>query len=228
MTLPIRPLLLAATAVLMVVTLYLVYFYAPTEQVMGVVQRIFYYHVPLATGAFLGYTVIFVASIAYLVRPSPRWDAVAHASAEVGLVFTTLMLLSGVLWSKPVWGIWWDWSPRLTTSLILWFLYVAYLMLRAYAPRGVRGARYAAVLGILGFIDVPIIYLSTRLWRDVHPVQMVGPGAEEGSLDPAMTTTLYVAILAFLVLFSYLVTERYRLRRAEEETERMQLAYGQR
>ncbi|MBM3946336.1 MAG: cytochrome C assembly protein [SAR202 cluster bacterium] len=223
-----RPLLLASTAVLMTITLAMVFFYVPTEQVMGVVQRIFYYHVPLATGAFLGYTVIFVASIAYLIRASPRWDAVAHAGAEVGLVFTTLMLLSGVLWSKPVWGIWWDWSPRLTTSLILWFLYVAYLMLRAYAPRGVRGARYAAVLGILGFIDVPIIYLSTRLWRDVHPVQMVGPGAPEDSLAPAMKTTLYVAILAFTLLFSYLVAERYRLRSAEEEAERMQLAYGQR
>lgn len=228
MSLSIRTLLLAATAVLMVITLYLVYFWVPTEQVMGVVQRIFYFHVPLATGAFLGYTVIFVASIVYLVRPSARWDAVAHASAEVGLLFTTLMLLSGVLWSKPVWGIWWDWSPRLTTSLILWFIYVGYLMLRAYAPRGSRGARYAAVLGVIGFVDVPIIYLSTRLWRDVHPVQMVGPGAEAGALDPSMETTLLIAIVTFIVLFSYLVVERYRLRRAEEDMERMQLAYGQR
>ncbi|MSQ12500.1 MAG: cytochrome C assembly protein [Dehalococcoidia bacterium] len=212
----------------MVVTLYLVFFWVPTEQVMGVVQRIFYLHVPLATVALLGYGVIFVASVAYLLRPSAKWDALAYASAEVGLLCTSLMLLSGVLWSKPVWGIWWDWSPRLTTSLILWFIYVAYLMLRAYAPKGAIGARYAAVLGIIGFVDVPIIYLSTRLWRDVHPVQMVGPGALEGSLDRDMEITLMVAIVTFLALFTYLVAERYQLRRAEEETERMLLSYEQR
>ena len=225
MGLSFRSALLVIAGIMMLVTLSMVFLWVPTEVTMGVVQRIFYFHVPIALVGFLAVGVVFVASVAYLITRSPRWDAVAYASAEIGVLFTSLMLLTGILWSKPVWGVWWDWSPRLTTSLILWFIYVAYLMLRAYAPKGARGSRYAAILGIIGFIDVPIVYMSTKWWRDVHPEQMIGPGAPAQALDPSMNLTLMVSMLTFIVLFAAMTVERYHLRRTEEDAERMLLAH---
>lgn len=225
MSLSFRTILLGIAGGLMLITLYMGLLWAPMDAATGNVQRIMYYHVPIAIVGFVAAFVVFVASIVYLVRPGQKWDAVAYASAEVGVVFLSLMLLTGMLWGKATWGIWWDWSPRLTTSLIMWFLYFAYLMLRAYAPKGTRGSRYAAVLGIFAFIDVPIVYMSTQWWRDVHPAQVVGPAAESGALDPRMGVTLMVGMVTFLVFFAALVVERYHLRRAEEDTERMQLAY---
>ncbi|MSP78496.1 MAG: cytochrome C assembly protein [Dehalococcoidia bacterium] len=225
MNLSLRTGLLGLAGVMMLITLYMAFLWVPNEATMGAVQRIMYFHVPIAIIGFVAAGAVFVASIAYLIRPSEKWDAIAYASAEVGVLFISLMLLTGTLWGKATWGIWWDWSPRLTTSLIMWFLYVAYLMLRAYAPKGVRGARYAAVLGIFAMIDVPLVYMSTTWWRDVHPQLLVGPAAPEGALDPTMRTALLFAMLTFLVLYIALTVERYYLRRAEEETERMQLSY---
>ena len=173
---PARNVLLLLSGVSMVGVLYLVFLYAPTDRNLGLSQRIFYFHVSMAWVGFLAFFWVLVGSVGYLWKRSQRMDRLAYSSAEIGVVFTTLMLITGVLWAKPTWGVWWTWDPKLTTSLILWLIYVAYLMLRAYSPRGDQGARFAAILGIIGFIDVPIIYLSVVWWRTVHP-NVVGTAA---------------------------------------------------
>jgi len=204
--------LIVLGAVLMVINVYLVFMVAPTDSVLGNVQRVFYFHVPMAILSFLAFFVVFVASILYLAKRNQKWDRLAHAAAEVGVVFVTLALLTGVIWARPVWGVWWTWEPRLTTTLILWLIYVAYLMIRAYAPNRTQGANYAAVVGIVGFVDVPIVYYSVQWWRSIHPSAVVGPLAETGALEPVMQGILLFSFLTFLVLFLYLVVERMALR----------------
>jgi heme exporter protein C len=204
--------LIVLGAVLMVINVYLVFMVAPTDSVLGNVQRVFYFHVPMAILSFLAFFVVLVASILYLAKRNQKWDRLAHAAAEVGVVFVTLALLTGVIWARPVWGVWWTWEPRLTTTLILWLIYVAYLMIRAYAPNRTQGANYAAVVGIVGFVDVPIVYYSVQWWRSIHPSAVVGPLAETGALEPVMQGILLFSFLTFLVLFLYLVVERMALR----------------
>ncbi len=208
--------LLIVTGVLMLVNLYLIFLVAPTDAVLGEVQRIFYFHVPIAIVSFAAFFVVFVASIGYLITRKGSWDAVANAAAEVGVVFVTLAVLSGAIWARPVWGVWWTWEPRLTTTLILWLIYVAYLMLRAYVPNRRQGAVYAAALGIVGFVDVPIVYYSVLWWRSIHPSAVVGPLAESGALEPIMQFILFFSLGVFLLLFVYLLLERTALRRGED------------
>ena len=208
--------LLILTGVLMLVNLYLIFLVAPTDAVLGEVQRIFYFHVPIAIVSFLAFFVVFVASIGYLITRKGSWDAVANAAAEVGVVFVTLAVLTGAIWARPVWGVWWTWEPRLTTTLILWLIYVAYLMLRAYVPNRRQGAVYAAALGIVGFVDVPIVYYSVQWWRSIHPSAVVGPLAESGALEPIMQFILFFSLGVFLLLFGYLLLERTALRRGED------------
>ena len=215
---PARNALLLLSGVSMVGALYLVFLYAPTDRNLGISQRIFYFHVSMAWVGFLAFFWVLVGSVGYLWKRSQKMDRLAYSSAEIGVVFTTLMLITGVLWAKPAWGVWWTWDPKLTTSLILWLLYVAYLMLRAYSPRGDQGARFAAVLGVIGFVDVPIIYLSVVWWRTVHPPVVLGPVAE-GSLEPSMRMVLMACTVAFTLLFAYLLMDRQALRRSEEEFE---------
>ena len=208
--------LLIVTSILMLLNLYLIFMVAPTDAVLGHVQRIFYFHVPIAVVSFLAFFVVFVASIGYLVTPKSKWDSVAHAAAEVGVVFVSLALLTGIVWARPVWGVWWTWEPRLTTTLILWLIYVAYLMLRSYAPTKSQGALYAAGLGIIGFVDVPIVYYSVQWWRSIHPSAVVGPLADTGALEPIMQGVLLYSLGVFLLLFLYLVLERTHLRNIED------------
>ena len=210
--------LFVITAAMMLVVLYLIFIWVPTERNLGVSQRIFYFHVPIAWVAFLAFFIVLVGSVGYLWKRTSKWDQLAYSAAEIGVLFTTLMIITGILWAKPVWGVWWTWDPRLTTSLILWLIYVAYLMLRAYSPRGDQGARYAAVLGIAGFIDVPIVYLSIVWWRTVHPQAIVGPAAT-GELDPSMRLLLLISTVMFTLLFAYLLTDRVSLRKSEDEVE---------
>ena len=202
---------------LMVVNVYLIFMVAPTDAVLGNVQRVFYFHVPMAIMSFIAFAVVFVASVVYLVGRKQWWDRLAHASAEVGLVFVSLALVTGIIWARPVWGVWWTWEPRLTTTLILWLIYAGYLIIRSYAPNRERGAVYAAVVGIIGFVDVPIVYYSVQWWRSIHPSAVIGPLAESGSLEPVMQLVLLVSFVAFLALFLYLVVERTAVRRAEDE-----------
>ncbi len=156
---------------------------APTEQTMGDVQRIFYYHVPSGWVAVLCFFVNFLASIVYLWKRSAASDALAAASAEVGVVFCTVLLITGPLWARPVWGIWWTWDARLTTTLVLWLIYVSYLVLRRFAAGG-QTQVLAAAFAIFGFVDVPIVYMSIRWFRTQHPSPVMGGGQDSG-LDPS-------------------------------------------
>lgn len=199
--------LLFLAAASMVTALYAVFLYAPIEQKMGIIQKIFYFHVPAAWVSFLAFFVVFLASILYLWKKEDRYDSLAYSSGEIGLVFCTLVLITGPIWAKPVWGAWWTWDPRLTTTLVLWLIYISYLMLRAYG--GSRGPRYAAVLGIIGFLDVPIVYVSIRWWRTMHPKPV--------SLAPPMVKTLLISLAAFTLLYLYLLLQRYSLERMQDE-----------
>ena len=208
--------LLLLTAVLTLVNGYLIFMVAPTDAVLGHVQRIFYVHVPVSIMSFLGFLVCALAGIGYLIRRTERWDRVAHASAEVGVVFVTLALVTGMIWARPVWNAWWQWEPRLTTTLILWFIYVAYLMIRQYAPTPQQGRTWSAIVGIIGFVDVPIVYYSVQWWQSIHPRQVIGPEAAEGSLEPIMAQILVFSLIATLALFTYLMLERVGLRSIED------------
>jgi heme exporter protein C len=209
--------LLGLGFVLMIAALYMVFVYVPTEKNTGIVQRIFYFHVPVAWVSFLAFFVTFVASILYLWKRNIRWDALACASAEVGIIFTTLVLITGPIWAKPAWGIWWTWDARLTTSLLLWVIYVAYLLVRRLANDPAQGARYSAVIGIVGFIDVPIVFLTVNLWRTQHPTTIIF----EGGLTPPMVTGLMVCIAAFTVLYVLLVLQSAGLKATEADIRRL-------
>ncbi len=208
--------LLLLTAVLTLVDGYLIFVVAPTDEVLGHIQRIFYVHVPISILSFLGFLICAVAGVGYLIRRTEVWDRVAHASAEVGVVFVTLALITGVIWARPVWGVWWTWEPRLTTTLILWLIYVAYLMIRHYAPTPQQGRSWSAVVGIIGFVDVPIVYYSVQWWRSIHPVQVIGPEAADDALEPIMARILVFSMLAMVALFCYLLLERAALRQVED------------
>ena len=190
---------------------------APTEQTMGNVQRIFYYHVPSAWTAFLLFFINFLASVIYIWKRNAAADAIAAATAEVGVVFCTVVLVTGPIWARPVWGIWWTWDARLTTTLVLWLIYVSYLVLRRYST-GSQTALLAAALAIFGFVDVPIVYMTIRWFRTQHPSPVIGGGANSG-LDPSMWPPLLWNWLAFSMLAIILVTVRYRLQRMEEDVE---------
>ena len=213
----LRGYLVVLGGVMMLANLYLLFVEAPTDAILGHVQRVFYFHVPIAVMSFLAFFLVFVASIVYLVTRSPTWDRLAQASAEVGVVFVTLALITGVIWARPVWGTWWTWEPRLTTTLILWLIYVAYLMVRAYAANPTQGARYSAVVGIVGFVDVPIVYYSVIWWRSIHPSPLVGPLAQQGALEGTMAAVLLFSFITFLILFVCLVAQRMALREAEDQ-----------
>jgi heme exporter protein C len=185
---------------------------APREAEMGDVQRLFYFHMPSAWIA-LGpaFTCVFGFSIAYLASGKLRYDRIAGAAAEIGVVFTTITLVTGPLWAKPAWGVFWTWEPRLTTTLILWFIYVGYLLLRAVALPGHKRARLAAVYGIVGWIDVPIVFLSIWWWRTVHP-RILGEGGF--AMDATMVGVLAVCLAAFTLLFVFLMLLRVRMEEA--------------
>jgi heme exporter protein C len=208
---------LFAALALFVAALYMVFIYVPTEAQMGVVQRIFYFHVPLAWLGLLSYTLVFISSIMFLWKRNASWDNLASSAAEIGFIFTTLFLISGSLWAKPAWGVWWTWTPRLTTALILWFIYIAYLTVRFYAPEKQQGARFGAVVGIVGFVDVPIIALATTIWQSEHPGALIF----EGGLAPEMKLTLMTSIAAFTVLYIFLLTLRTGLKKRENEIDEL-------
>jgi len=188
---------------------------APPDAEQGNVQRLMYVHVPSAWLAYLSFVIVFVASIAYLRTHRIRWDRLAAASAEVGVLFTALTIVLGMLWGKPVWGAWWTWDPRITTTTILLLIYVGYLAVRRLPESPARRARWAAVIGVVGFVDVPIVQLSVTWWRSLHQgptVRLLG----ETTMAPVMLTALLVAVGAFTLLYWYLVALRLRVGRLEE------------
>src|SRR5215469_3942145 len=192
---------------------------APTEASMGNIQRIFYYHVPSYATAFSMFAVNLLASVFYLVRrntsAAAAADAVAVSAAELGVIFCSVGLMTGMLWAKPVWGIWWTWDARLTSTFVLWLIYVSYLMLRRLSA-GDQAPTLAAVLAIFGFVDVPIVYMSIRWWRTQHP-QPVIFGEQGSGLDPAMVPALLINLAAFMCYGAMLFWVRYKLERARQQ-----------
>jgi heme exporter protein C len=188
---------------------------APPDATQGNIQRLMYVHVPSAWLAYLSFGVVFACSIAYLVTKKIRYDRVAHASAEIGVVFTALCIVLGSLWGKPVWGAFWTWDPRLTTTAIMLLMYVGYLAVRRLPDNPARRARWAAVVGIVAFADVPIVQLSVEWWRSLHQgptIRLLG----ESTIAPIMAATLFTAVAAFTVLYLYLMVVRLRVGRLEE------------
>jgi len=198
-----------ATALGVLAMLYMALIYAPTELTQGPAQRIFYIHIGSAIITYVAYAVTCVASLGYLWRRAEAWDMLARASAEVGLLLNTILLLSGAIWGKAIWGTWWSWDARLTSTLILWFIYAGYLMLRSYGGNTPQIARSAAVIGIIGVIDIPIINQSVRWWRTLHPAPIVERA--NPALPPEMLQAMFVALLAFLILYAFLTVQRFRV-----------------
>jgi heme exporter protein C len=190
---------------------------APQEATMKDVQRIFYYHVPSAWTAFLCFFANFVASIWYLARRNPKADALALSTAEVGVVFCTIVLVTGPIWAKPIWGIWWTWDARLTSTLVLWLIYVSYLLLRRYSTAG-QNPVLASVLAIFGAVDVIFVYMAIRWFRTQHPQPVVGGGQGSG-LDPRMMHALLINWAGFLALALLVIWLRYRLERLRQQVE---------
>ena len=212
------PILAVLTALMLVYALYQALVVAPTERTMGDVQRIFYYHVPSAWTAFLLFFVNLVASVVYLVRRNPKVDALAMVSAEVGVVFCTVVLVTGPIWARPVWGIWWTWDVRLTSTLVLWLIYLSYLLLRRFSDRA-QGPVLAAVLAIFGALDIPLVYFSIWFFRTQHPQPVIGGG---GSIDPRMWRVLLINWMAFLCFALLMGWSRYRLETMRREVEEAQ------
>jgi heme exporter protein C len=203
-----------AAFVMIIVGLYFAFIFAPTEKIMGIIQKIFYFHVASAWIAFFAFFITFICSILLLIRGNLIFDEIASASVELGVIFCSIVLLTGPLWARPVWGVWWTWDPRLTTTLILWFVYVGYIMLRKFTEEEDKRARFSAALGIIGFIDVPVVFLSIRWWRTIHPNVLQKGG---GGLHPDMKTALFVSLGAFTLLYISLLIKRVQIMRLEKK-----------
>ena len=190
----------------------------------GQLQRIFYVHVPSAWVGYLAFAVVFVSSIAYLRTGARRWDVLAESAAEIGVLFITLVLVTGPIWAHPVWGTWWQWDARLTSALVMWLTYVGYLFLRNLSADPSRTGRVAAVVGIVGFVNVPIVHFSVQWWRTLHPSgpTLANPTAASGFEAPE-TVTFLVSFAAFTLLFAWLLASRARLGHLADEVERLEV-----
>lgn len=212
--------LVAVTTALFLYALYQIFAVAPVEMIMGIVQKIFYFHVPSAYCMYLGATACFVGSCWYLVKPNERADVIGQAGAELAVAFGAIVLISGPLWARKAWGTFWTWDPRLTTTLLALLIYVAYIVLRSFGGEGQAEKKFAAALGIVGIADLPIIHWSVNKWSGQHPQVITGKG---GGLDPRMYPALWASFAAFSCLFAVLLWARARgemlqrrLRAAEE------------
>lgn len=211
---------------LFVIAVGLVFFYAPLEKVMGLVQKVFYFHVSSAWIGMLAFGVAAVCGVIYLVKKDPKFDRVETAAIEIGIVFAFITIVSGSIWARPIWNAWWTWDPRLTTATIMELVYFAYLMLRSGIEEPERRARFGAVYAIIGFISVPLTFFSIRLFRTIHPV-VIGsndPGAE-GAFDmtPKMLQTFMFSLLTFTIGFITLLWHRVRLGALSEKVEQLKL-----
>ena len=210
-----------AVAVLLGVAGYAALFVAPTEATMGLIQRIFYFHMPFGITSFVAFAISFVASLAYLRNRAPKWDRLAVSSAEVGVPFITVMLVTGSIWAHPVWGIWWTWDARLTSTFVLWVLYVCYLLLRTLIDDPERRAVISAVFNVFAAFDVPFVYFSIWFFRTQHPQPVIGGG---GSIDARMLNVLLICWAASLAMLGLLLRQRYRLEAVRHEVEELRIA----
>lgn len=190
---------------------------------MGIVQKIFYFHVASAWIGFFAFAVVFVMSIFFLWKKDIVYDTWAYCSAEIGVLFTTLVLLTGPMWAKPIWNTYWTWDPRLTTTLILWLIYIGYLLLRQMIDSQEKAARISAVFGIIGFVDVPIVYMSIRWWRTLHPEHVMIMGGKNSGLHPAIFQTLMLSILAFTFLYGTILIIRVQLEKSRQMLKELQM-----
>jgi heme exporter protein C len=205
--------LVALATVLFAVTIHWVFFRAPVEKTMGIVQKIFYFHVPSAYSMYIGAAACFVGSVGYLLRPSDARDALARAGAEMAVVFGAIVLTTGPLWAAKAWGYYWTWDPRLTTSLLSVLIYVAYLVLRAFSGDGPGERRFAAALGVLGAANLPIIHYSVQKWSGQHPTVITSKGG--GLQHPDMKLALTLSFCAFTVFAIALLWARVRVELAK-------------
>jgi heme exporter protein C len=199
---------------------YLALVWSPPDVVQHNAMRIMYVHVPTVSMAYLGFFLVLVGSAMYLWKRDLKWDRLAAASAELGVLFTALTLAAGSTWAKPIWGVWWTWDPRVTTTAILFVIYAGYLMLRALQVDPLARARQSAVIGIIGFLDIPIVHMSVIWWRSLHQGPTFG-GLSDPTLDDRMEVALLVNTLAFAVLFVFLLGQRLRLARLEQERDEL-------
>ena len=213
------------TVVLLLASIYLIFLVAPVEQQMGVVQKIFYFHVPSAWGMYLGFIAAAVCSAVYLVRRRDVWDAWAVAGAEVGFIFCVIVLMTGPLWARKAWGVWWTWDPRLTTTLLAGMVFAAYLALRSFGGPGEAERRFAAGLAVVGALDLPIIHFSVQRWRGQHPTVITDKG---GGLHPDMATAFLVSSIAFICLAVLLIWTRARLARSRQRVQEMEIEAARR
>jgi heme exporter protein C len=209
-----------AALVTMLIGSFVGLFVVSPDRLQGDVQRLMYVHVPAAWLAFLAFFVVFLMSVLYLIQRDLKWDRVANASAEIGVVFTVLTLALGSMWGTPTWGVWWPWDPRLTTTAIMLAIYVGYLAIRSFADDPDKRARWAAIVGIIGFANVPIVYLSVIWWRTLHQ-----PPSSPRSVSPEILWTLLFNLLAFTLVYVYLMMRRVRLAKLEGELEQ-RVAYN--
>jgi len=217
----------AAAVVVLATGLYLGLAVVPPDAVQGEVQRIMYLHVPSIVTAYLAFFVVFCSSILYLWKRDLRFDAVAVSSAEIGVVLTGITLATGSIWGKSTWGVWWTWDARLTLTAILFTIYVGYLMLRAFAEEPQAGARYGAVLAIIGFLDIPLNHLAVQWWRTLHqPSSILRPGGP--SVASVMLVPLAINFAGLILLFTYLLLERIRLERIRHRAAETRLRRGRR
>jgi len=218
----LKRVLLAAVAILLVIaSAYASFFIAPTERTMGLIQRIFYFHVGSAWAGMDAFFVCFIANLLYVWKRAPKYDWLGVSAAEVGLVLTSVVLITGPIWAHPVWGIWWTWDARLTSTFVLWLLYVSYLLLRTLIEEPDRRALLSSLFGIFAFLDVPLVFGAIRWWRTQHPspVIMGGPGS---GLDPTMKEVLFFSVAAMHVLAAFLIVERYILEKMKNELDILQ------
>ena len=217
------------TVIMMIAATGLVFLYAPIEAVMGLVQKVFYFHVASAWVGMLSFIVAAVAGIAYLRTSASKWDIVGLASVEIGIAFTFIATVTGSIWARPIWNSWWTWDPRLTTTTIMILIYAAYLMLRSGIEDPDRRARFGAVYTIVGVLSVPLTFFSARLFRTIHPV-VIGtnqPGASGGfDMSPKMLQAFLFSLLTFTFLFTSLLWHRVRLGKLQETVEHLKLKHN--
>lgn len=201
----------------MAIGAYLGLVWSPPDVDQGNAMRILYMHVPTIWTAYLAYFLVLVASVLYLWKRDLKWDRLAGSAAELGVLLTALTLAVGSVWAKPVWGVWWTWDPRLTTTAILFVIYAGYLMLRTLAVDPRSRAKQSAVVGIIGFIDIPIVHMSVLWWRSLHQAPTIlQPNLGNAPLDPRMEVALFVNLFAFTVLFVFLLGQRLKLAKLEQ------------
>lgn len=209
----------AIVIILLAASAYGAFFVVPTEVTMGIVQRIFYLHAPCGMTALTAFLISFAGNLGYLLKRESKWDWLGVSSAEVGLAFCTVVLITGPIWAKPAWGVYWAWDARLTSTLVLWLLYLSYLILRTMIDEPERRALVSSFYGVFIFLDVPLVYGSIWWWRTQHPQPVV---FTSGGLDPTMRKVFYLSWLSLTALMALLIRQRYELEQARAEAQALE------